>query len=45
GVVAGAFVALVFNDSGIVAAATATIFAASPLLYLALEEVQAGIEP
>ncbi|HOV43299.1 MAG TPA: hypothetical protein PLE01_05210 [Syntrophothermus lipocalidus] len=42
GVVTGAFVALVFNDSGIVAAATTTIFAASPLSCLTLTYMKGG---
>lgn len=37
GGVLAAFAALVFNDSGIVAAATTSIFVAFPLLYLSLE--------
>ncbi|WP_051273308.1 hypothetical protein [Desulfotruncus alcoholivorax] len=36
GVVTASFVALVFNDSGIVAAATTMIFGAPPLLYLVI---------
>lgn len=38
GGVLGAFTALVFNDSGIVAAATAIIFPAATLFYLVLRE-------
>ncbi|TCS79571.1 hypothetical protein [Tepidibacillus fermentans] len=38
GIVVGAFIALLVNDSGIVAASTMIIFVASPMLYLALEE-------
>ncbi|MGI6686605.1 MAG: hypothetical protein ACOX47_14255 [Bacillota bacterium] len=38
GVVIGSLVALVFNDSGIVAAATMSIFAAAPLIFLVIEE-------
>ena len=38
GGVLGAFTALIFNDSGIVAAATAIIFPAATLFYLVLRE-------
>lgn len=38
GVVTGALVAFAFNDSGVVAAATAMIFGAPPLVYLVLSE-------
>lgn len=38
GVVVGSIAALIFNDSGIVAAATMMIFAAATLLYLVIEE-------
>jgi hypothetical protein len=38
GVVIGSLTALVFNDSGIVAAATMSIFAAAPLIFLVIEE-------
>lgn len=38
GAIVGSIVALVFNDSGIVAAATSMIFIASPLIYLVLFE-------
>lgn len=38
GVVVGALVAFVFNDSGVVAAATTMIFVAPPLIYLVLRE-------
>jgi hypothetical protein len=41
GVVAGSIVAFVFNDSGVVAAATTMIFGAPPLIYLVLEELEA----
>lgn len=40
GMVTGAFVALVFNDSGIVAAATTTIFSVSLLACLALNDMK-----
>jgi len=43
GITTGAFVALVFNDSGIVAAATTTIFAVSLLSCLALDGMKNGI--
>ncbi|MEL7567535.1 MAG: hypothetical protein AAGU27_22025 [Dehalobacterium sp.] len=44
GVVAASMVALVFNDSGIVAAATMSIFAAAPLIFVVIEEQKrAGI--
>lgn len=36
GVIVGSIVALIFNDSGIVAAATTMIFGAPPLIYLIL---------
>lgn len=42
GVVAGALVAFVFNDSGVVAAATTMIFGAPPLIYLVLKEQTNG---
>jgi len=38
GVVAASIVALIFNDSGIVAAATMSIFAAAPLIFVVIEE-------
>ena len=38
GSVLGAFMALLFNDSGIVAAATAIIFPSATLFYLVLRE-------
>ncbi|MFZ3171415.1 MAG: hypothetical protein WA118_05495 [Carboxydocellales bacterium] len=38
GVVIGSLVALVFNDSGIVAAATMMIYCSAPLLYLTIQE-------
>lgn len=38
GVVVGSIFALIFNDSGIVAAATMSIFAAAPLIFLVIEE-------
>jgi len=41
GVVFGSIVALFFNDSGIVAAATTMIFGAPPLIYLVLKEQSA----
>ncbi len=37
GIIAGSIIALLFNDSGIVAAATMIIFGVVPLLYLAAE--------
>jgi hypothetical protein len=42
GAVLGAFMALLFNDSGIVAAATAIIFPAATLFYLVLKELAAS---
>lgn len=39
GVAAGSLAALAFNDSGIVAAATAMIFASAPVTYLMLQRV------
>ncbi|MCL6610931.1 MAG: hypothetical protein K6T66_05245 [Peptococcaceae bacterium] len=41
GVVAGSLAAFVFNDSGVVAAATVMIFGAPPLIYLVLEQLEA----
>ncbi|MCF8009981.1 MAG: hypothetical protein K9L17_04300 [Clostridiales bacterium] len=38
GIITGSVLALVFNDSGIVAAATAMIFGANPLIYIILQE-------
>jgi len=38
GVAAGSLFALIFNDSGIVAAATMSIFAAAPLIFLVIKE-------
>lgn len=38
GIVAGAFVTLFINDSGIVAAATAIIYGVVPLLYIIIQE-------
>jgi len=38
GVTVGSLVALVFNDSGIVAAATMSIFAAAPLIFVVIQE-------
>lgn len=40
GIVMASLVTLVFNDSGVVAAATLMIFGAPPLLYFFLEEVK-----
>jgi len=40
GAIVGSIVALIFNDSGIVAAATSMIFIASPLIYLVLFEYE-----
>jgi len=37
-VLAAAFIAFLFNDSGVIAAATTMIFAVPPLIYLVLEE-------
>lgn len=39
GVVTGSIVAFIFNDSGVVAAATAMVFAAPPLIYLVLDQM------
>jgi hypothetical protein len=38
GTIVGSIVALIFNDSGIVASATMMIYSALPLIYLAFEE-------
>lgn len=40
GVIVGSMVALVFNDSGVVAAATTMVFGAPPLIYLVLGEME-----
>jgi len=40
GVITGSIVAFIFNDSGVVAAATTMIFGAPPLIYLVLEEME-----
>jgi len=40
GVVVGSVAALVFNDSGVVAAATVMIFGAPPLVYLVLDRLE-----
>lgn len=40
GVITGSIAALIFNDSGVVAAATTMIFGAPPLIYLVLEEIE-----
>lgn len=42
GVVTASLLALVFNDSGVVAAATAMIFGAPPLLYLVIRTLVTG---
>jgi len=42
GVVTASVLALIFNDSGIVAAATAMIFGAPPLLYLVIRAQRLG---
>lgn len=39
GVVAGSILAFLFNDSGVVAAATAMVFGAHPMIYLILQEI------
>lgn len=39
GVIVGSILALIFNDSGIVAAATAMIFGAHPMVYLIVQKV------
>lgn len=41
GVIVGSIVALIFNDSGVVAAATAMVFCAPPLIYMVLGELEA----
>ena len=41
GVVVGSLVALAFNDSGIVAAATMMIYCSAPLIYLVIQEAGA----
>lgn len=40
GIILGAIVALIVNDSGVVAAATTMIFAGLPLMYIFLEDFQ-----
>ena len=40
GVIVGSIVALIFNDSGVVAAATTMVFGAPPLIYLVLGEME-----
>ncbi|MFZ5647684.1 MAG: hypothetical protein ACOY30_08700 [Bacillota bacterium] len=40
GVITGSIVAFIFNDSGVVAAATTMIFGAPPLIYLVLDELE-----
>lgn len=40
GVITGSIVALIFNDSGVVAAATTMIFGVPPLIYLVLEQLE-----
>jgi len=40
GVITGSLVAFIFNDSGVVAAATTMIFGAPPLIYLVLDEME-----
>jgi hypothetical protein len=40
GVTVGSIVALIFNDSGVVAAATTMVFGAPPLIYLVLGELE-----
>ncbi|HBQ28265.1 MAG TPA: hypothetical protein DD719_02385 [Desulfotomaculum sp.] len=40
GIIVGSIAAFIFNDSGIVAAATTSIFINSPLVYLMLQEEQ-----
>lgn len=40
GIIVGSMAAFIFNDSGIVAAATTSIFINSPLVYLMLQEEQ-----
>lgn len=45
GVVVGSLTALIFNDSGVVAAATAIIFACPQLIGLLLRESERGIMP
>jgi len=40
GIIVGSMAAFAFNDSGIVAAATTSIFVNSPLVYLMLQEEQ-----
>lgn len=45
GVFVASFVALLFNDSGVVAAATAMIFGVPPLLYLVISTIHARHAP
>ncbi|MFZ5652158.1 MAG: hypothetical protein ACOY4I_15090 [Bacillota bacterium] len=42
GVITGSIAAFIFNDSGVVAAATTMIFGAPPLIYLVLDEIEGG---
>ncbi len=44
GAALGAVAALIFNDSGIVAAATATIFIAPPFVLLIMDEVESKVK-
>lgn len=44
GAALGAIAALIFNDSGIVAAATATIFIAPPFVLLIMDEVEGKVK-
>ncbi len=39
GVLVGSILAFIFNDSGVVAAATAMIFAVYPMVYLIFEQI------
>lgn len=43
-VVVGSIVALIFNDSGVVAAATTMIFGVPPIIYLMLHEIEKSEE-
>ncbi|MCS5695928.1 hypothetical protein [Desulfofundulus thermocisternus] len=44
GVTLGSILAFVFNDSGVVAAATTMVFGAPPMIYLVLQELRAAAE-
>lgn len=45
GVVIGSLIAFIFNDSGIVAAATMMVFCTAPLIYLLIQEIGTPAKP